>query len=462
MIIALTVIFFIICISAFNWKQSFYFVVVFLVLEGAVRKWIFPQASEFIYFLKDLVLIGAYFNFYFINSNKTKNHYINILIYWLAIWTFIQAFAPSLGSSVVGFFGLRAYLLYIPLIWMFPDLFPSKTELYKFIRNYSLLIIPVCLLAVIQFFSPPSSPLNVYAAGGDTVATFGVGEESTVRVTGSFSYITGFGTYLCTSFTLLIPLLKLRQSLTWYWLTIIELLLVTGTSFMTGSRAVVFYEALFLISYALILLLTQPKHAIRNIQKFILPIVIVAVLVPTYFSKSINLFSERSTANSTEMVTRIWQPFTEPFSTLNQIIESKLIDSYGTGATHQATPKLRKFLNLPKGDTVPASGEIEAPRLILEIGAFGFILWYSIRIALIVSLFLTFRKLRDPFLQQLALSAFLFNAIQIIVPVVFNPTMGIYYWILGGFIFLLTELEKREYKYFYYQQSDDSYSLIEK
>ena len=451
--IGIVAIFFLIFLSALDWKKSIFFVLVFIVLEGVVRRWILPQLSQYIYFVKDIVLIGAYIKYFFIEENKIKKHKINILISFLAIWCFVQAFNPSLGSSVVGLFGLRGYLLCIPLFWILTDLFPSKMELYKFIRNYSLLIIPVCLLAVAQFFSPPSSPLNFYAAGADKIATFGVGEEAIVRVTGTFPYITGFGTYLCTSLTLLVPLLSLRQPLIWYYLTIIELLLVLGTSFMTGSRAVVLYQGLFLISYVIVLLLTQSRRAFLNIKKFILPSIVVAVVVPTYFSKSIDLLSKRSIQNSKEGEGRILQPFIEPLSTIPEILKIKQIDSYGTGATHQATQLLRTALNLPQGDTLPSIGEIEPPRVIVEIGVIGFVLFYLIRINLIICLGLTSIKLRDSFLSQVGIAAFLFHALQITNPVVFNPNMGIYYWFFAGFILLLPELERREKsEYLYYQE----------
>jgi hypothetical protein len=221
---------------------------------------------------------------------------------------------------------------------------------------------------------------------------------------------------------------------------------------MTGSRSVVLYQGLFLISYILILLLTHSSQALLNVKKFILPSIVVAVVVPTYFSKSIDLLSKRSIKNSKEGGERILQPFVEPFSTIPQIIQLKQIDSYGTGATHQATQLLRTSLNLPPGETLPSIGEIEPPRVLVEIGLIGFVLFYLIRINLIICLGLTSIKLRDPFLSQVGIAAFLFHALQITAPVVFNPNMGIYYWFFAGFILLLPELERREKLEYLYSQ----------
>ena len=92
--IGIVAIFVLIYVSALDWKKSVFFVLVFLVLEGVARKWIFPQASQYIYFIKDIVFIGAYIKYFFIEKNKIKKHGINILICFLAIWSFVQAFNP--------------------------------------------------------------------------------------------------------------------------------------------------------------------------------------------------------------------------------------------------------------------------------------------------------------------------------------------------------------------------------
>jgi hypothetical protein len=444
--VAIASILFLTFVTILDWKKLIFSVLIFLILEGVVRKWILPQASNFIYFIKDFVVLVAYYKYFLVSGEKIKTHYINFLISLLAIWSIVQAFNPNLGSPIIGFFGLRAYLLYIPLMWMLPNLFASSIdELYKFIRNYSLIIIPVCLLAVAQFFSPSSSPLNIYAGGTENIATFGVGSEGVVRVTGTFPYITGFGTYLSVSFTLLIPLITLKQPIIWRNLTIVELLLVIVGSFMTGSRAVIFYEILFIIGYGVLSLLIQPEKTWKLLKKFFFPVVIGINIIPIYFSKSINLFSERNNKNSEEGITRVYGPFLQTMAALEKVVSLKFIDSYGTGSAHQATPMLRNLLNLPQINSTYADiGEEETGRVAVEIGALGLIAWIAIRMCLAFSLWQTIWRIQHPFLQQLALSAFLFHAIQITAPVVFNPTMNIYYWFFAGFIFLLPAIERRE------------------
>jgi hypothetical protein len=447
-----------------TWRRLVITVLVLVVVEGIARKWILPQAANVIYFVKDFVLIVAYYKYFIFYGNKIRFHNINFVILLLAIWSLAQAFNPELGSPIVGFFGLRAYLLYVPIIWMLPDLFSTNMEdLYKFIRNYSLLLIPVCMLAIAQFFSPPTSPLNVYAGGAENIGTFGVGKEAIVRVTGSFPYITGFGTYLSVSFTLLIPLLTLRQSVIWRNLTIIELLLVVVSSFMTGSRTVVFYQAFFIVGYLLIFLVKQPSQVTPIIQKFTFPLLVGGTIIPIYFSKSVNIFNQRVEENSAEGITRFYMPFVEPILAIYQVVKLKAMDSYGTGFTHQATPIIRKFLQLRQVRPIYAvadyaslanNGEGEWGRVAIEIGAFGLAAWVSVRLCILIALWNVFQKVSHPFLQQLAVSAFLFQLIQISTPVVFNTTMGIYYWFLSGFIFLLPAIESAQQQEYYLEQSN--------
>ncbi|MFM5962230.1 MAG: hypothetical protein ACKOQ2_34635, partial [Dolichospermum sp.] len=70
--IVLVAIFLLIWLSILDWKKSIFFVLVFLILEGLARKWILPQASQYIYFIKDIVLIGAYIKYFLIEKNKIK------------------------------------------------------------------------------------------------------------------------------------------------------------------------------------------------------------------------------------------------------------------------------------------------------------------------------------------------------------------------------------------------------
>ncbi|AFY30859.1 hypothetical protein [Calothrix sp. PCC 7507] len=434
-------------LSGRNWRTSIKSVLVLAVVEGALRKWFLPGASQFIYFLKDIVLVGAYLRYYFLSSpegafrvkgNPAAEAIVAVVIL-LTGWSLFQTFNPSLGSPIIGIFGLRGYILYIPLLWMLPTLFRSEDELYKFLRFYLLLVIPVGILAVLQYFSPPSSPLNVYAQDIKLdVATFGDARSVNVRVTGTFSYIAGYSVYALVSFGLAVPLLGVKQSRWWHWATIAELLLIVGTSFMNGSRGLIYSEVIFLAGFFGLQILTNPARIIPLLKRFTLPIIAVTAGILVWFQSAINALGKRIDSNN-DTSSRISLLYTEPLD----FARLKGMDSYGVGATHQATPGLRSILHLPPQE-IPVYFESEPGRIMLELGPVGFLMWYLLRFMILGLLWTTFYKLKRPLLRQLALSAFLIHLLQIPGQLVFNHTLLVYYWFLAGFVFVLPRIEQIE------------------
>lgn len=429
-------------ISCLSWRRTIQAVFVLLVIEGALRKWVLPQASDLMYFLKDFVLIAAYTNFLIAERKRFvfKLSVINTLVLLVAGWCLFQTLNPSLGSPLVGLFGLRGYLLYIPLIWIVPTLFQSQESLLRFLRSHLLLTIPVGLLGIAQFFSPPSSPLNIYTPGDLAVATFGV--ANIVRVTGTFSYISGYSVYLLICFGCLIPLLSNRQSYKWKLILISELCLVVVNSLMTGSRGLIIFEILFLLSYLGIKIFTQPQATLHLFKQFLPPTIIAVTIAILWFQPAINAFWLRTTSNQ-DLSSRIVSSLVEPF----QFSAYKELDGYGPGATHQAVPSLRRAFDLPVGESIPTYYEGEVGRIALELGPFGFVLWYGLRLSILWALWRVFGRLKSPLLRDLALAAFLIQAIQITSFLVFHHTFSIYYWFFSSFVFLLPRLEQLENQY---------------
>lgn len=460
LIIGLVTIASIICLSSLDWRLSVKAVLVLLVIEGALRKWVLPQASDAMYFLKDVVLFGAYLKYYVFSASERKyqikSDILKLLVFLAAGWSLFQAFNPSLGSAVVGMFGFKNYIYYIPLMWMIPNLFQSEEELYKFLRIYLLLVIPIGFLGIAQFFSPYSSLLNVYTPGAvSDVATFGVTDAA--RITGTFSYLSGYSLYLLVCFGLLVPMLSIKQPLWWRWLSVIELLLVVVNSMMTGSRTSIFAEVLFLLGYLCIQGLTRPVGTLSLLNKFLVPVVVVSLAASIWFRPALDAIWLRTTANK-DVTGRISSSFVEPL----QFIKYKELDGYGTGATHQGSVALRRILSLPEGEYIPVYYESEMGRVALELGPIGFVFWYGLRVGIAIALWLVFWKLKRPFLRQLALAAFLIQTIQLSGHLVFHHTFAVHYWFLSSFVFLLPRLEQVENWYREQQilQQDVSYTYL--
>ena len=428
----------VLALSSINWRRSLAVVFVLVVVEGALRKWFLPQFSDLLYFLKDLVLLGAYLRFFFFSKATPKlslpSYYIKFFLLLSTAWCIFQVFNPSLGSPIVGLFGLRGYLFYVPLMWLIPNLFETEEELYKALRWYLLLVIPVGILGIIQFYSPASSPLNIYAGGTDPTAGFSGTDR--LRITGTFPYISGYAVYLSVCFAVLVPLLLRPQPRHWQWAGAVSMAIIVANSLMTGSRGVILFQGLYILSFILFLWVRKPSKMQAYLSRFILPIVISTVVLMRWLRPAFDAFSSRATG-SDNLTDRVIGGFT-----LLPYFQFKGMDGYGVGATHQAISSLRNILGLPYGEKIPIGFESELGRIALELGPVGFIFWYGLRLILLWVLFTTFWKLRTPFLQHLALAAFLTHAIQFTGQLVVHNVFSIYYWSLAGFIFLLPRLDQ--------------------
>jgi hypothetical protein len=428
----------IILFSASNWQRSLTIVFLLVVLEGALRKWVLPQFSDLLYFLKDVVLFGAYLRFFFFSKHTQKFslrfYYIKYFLFLVAGWCVFQAFNPSLGSPIAGLFGLRGYLFYVPLMWLIPNLFETEEDLYRALRWYLLLVIPVGVLGIIQFYSPASSPLNIYAGGIDPTAAFAGTDR--LRITGTFPYISGYAVYLSVCFAVLVPILLRPQPLLWQWIGVTEMAIIIANSLMTGSRGLILFAGLYVLGFTGLLWLRRPLQMQVYIRRFSLPIVISIFVLLRWLRPAFDAFSARATSadNLTDRVTSSF--------TFIPYFQFKGMDGYGVGATHQAISALRSTLGLPYGEVIPVGFESEMGRIALELGPIGFILWYGLRLTLLWALFKVFWKLRNPFLQHLALAAFLTHAIQFTGQLVVHNVFAIYYWSLASFIFLLPRLDK--------------------
>jgi hypothetical protein len=430
----------IVYLSARDWRRTLYAVFILVIFEGALRKWFLPQFSDLLYFLKDLMLLGAYLRFFLFSDSSPKrpirSYPIKYFLILIAGWCLFQVFNPSLGSPIVGLFGLRGYLFYMPLMWLIPNLFETENDLYRALRSYLLLVIPVGILGILQFYSPASSPLNVYSGGADPTAGFSGIER--IRITGTFPYISGYAVYLRVCFAVLVPVLLRPQPRLWRLASLTAMVLVVANSLMTGSRSVILFEALYILGFISLIGLRQPSQMQKYVRRFSLPILLTGVVLTRWLHPALDAFTSRATS-SDNIVNRV----TNTFSFL-PYFQFKGLDGYGVGATHQAISTLRSVLQLPGGENIPIGFESEMGRIALELGPLGFFLWYGLRIVLIWAFFRLFWKLHHPFLQHLALAAFLTHLILLTGQLVVHNVFSIYYWSMAGFIVLLPYLDQVE------------------
>lgn len=429
--------------AVFRWRQALQIVMVLLVVEGAIRKWLFPGAQDLVYLAKDVVLLGIYVGFLrqraVLRYRPPPLRALYAALVLAAAFGLLQIFNPRLPNVLVGLLGFKAYFLYVPVLFVVPAAFATDRDLVAYLRRYILLSIPVGILAAAQFLSPSSSALNTYARtdqGVDSgyVSTFG--SSQFVRVTSTFSYITGYGSYLVAITILILAYLaatrwRLRRSLPAYAALAMSLL----GMLMTGSRGPVFMLALLFPIYWWLAIVRSGQGGL-TFARLLLGATLLGVLIGSVGSSALEAFRGRA-AGLEDVESRITTPFTAPF----RILPDAGFIGYGIGGTHQTAAAVTS-------GTVPYSWlhglfvEVESGKVMLELGPVGFLLIYFVRVYMIAFALRQVLILRTTFHRSLATGCLLFFLAQLPGSIIFDLTSDLYFWFFGGLLLLVMRLDR--------------------
>ncbi|MEM4217931.1 MAG: hypothetical protein QXZ09_07890, partial [Candidatus Methanomethylicaceae archaeon] len=163
----------------------FFAVYILYLIEGGLRKWLLPSMSAELYFLRDPFVIGLYV-FCWVNGLYERN-VINVLVVGACIVTvmigFIQYMAFDLPITAFAL-AVRSYWLYMPLIVVLPAILDQKT-LRAGMLGHLIIVLPYAVLIVSQYFSEPTSFVNIGALSDEGVPLFAGGRG---RPYGMFQY----------------------------------------------------------------------------------------------------------------------------------------------------------------------------------------------------------------------------------------------------------------------------------
>lgn len=167
-----------------------------LIFEGALRKWFsfnFAMSAAFMLVRDPVVLIIYYLAWR--SGAFPKGRFMRI---WgwtcviLGLLGLLQLLVNPWLKPLVVVYGLRCYCLHMPLILVIAHAF-EKDDILRVGRWLMLLSVPMALLMLAQFFSPPDSILNRATLGeGSTQLGGALGR---IRPAGFFSYGTGATTF---------------------------------------------------------------------------------------------------------------------------------------------------------------------------------------------------------------------------------------------------------------------------
>ena len=412
------------------WKQAVVALILWVIFAGVVRKWILPQFSDLIFFFNHIILTGIYCRYLSESIIKRhpvfSRHPINIFLLVFVVWGGFCALNPEVPSALVGILGLIIYFYYIPVIYLFPYLFKTKAEMFKWLKIFVIVSTPLLILGVIQFLLPYDHILNQYVQGDVEDIAF-VGKF--VRITSTFSYITGYTTYLNILILILVYLLSLgnlSKKLSRCFYILFALAIVN--LFMTGSRGPFFVTVFSIIIYLVIIGVVNTSQFKLILPRLVAVLIVSGVIMLTPFGQdATSAFVSRTTSNE-DIIPRLVDTFTTPF----RFAKDVGLYGYGLGTTYQGAIALvgystRRFFGAMEFEEEPE-------RIVLEMGVVGFIIVYFLRLLLITWFFNLSFKLKDPELRSLALIILLFQ-LQFLIglnALVFNHTSHIFYWFLIG------------------------------
>jgi hypothetical protein len=163
--------------------------VILLVIEGALRKWLLPSLSDPLLLVRDPVAIVICVLGYR-SKNLVFDGYMRSLFLLLA--GFVAVGALQLingigGSPLVIAYGLRTYLLHLPVAFVMARVL-NPIDIRRILMMFLLAALPMAVLMAFQFESSPRSWVNLGVAGhrGQIFAAPGH-----IRPAGTFSFVNG-------------------------------------------------------------------------------------------------------------------------------------------------------------------------------------------------------------------------------------------------------------------------------
>jgi hypothetical protein len=411
-------------------EKQILLIFIITIISGALRKWVFTSGitGDIILFLQLLLpfLSSIYYNgvTILLKENIFKFYFLFLII---------LAFNPLNLTIFHGIFGI---ILHLGFWWLLGYYYVNR--LIIDIRPIIPLVILFCtieiVLGFIQYQLPADHILNKYAAinqlgENQTVALVG----SSVRITGTFSYISGYTAFLIFAIFFIWALIRAD-----YNYRIISFLL-SGTliaALMTGSRSCVFLTAIFLL---LIIFSEFTIETIKNFLKSLLfPFLLLIMLflakgsvgIEKILDNAYSNFDERRTVNaqSGEQNQRILGDIQELFVDYRG---NYPFFGVGLGSTYQGATSVFGI-----SDYVKEYGyyENELPRIVLEGGFF--LLFVRIGLFIWLLSWLEFNSLSKiilfiVFIYSIPIVFNIYNSIFLALGIIFLDNISIHRRLVG-------------------------------
>ena len=258
------------------YRNAVWIYIILLIVEGALRKWFLPSLATPLLVVRDpiviwLVIVGlqkGWLNFPYVKAMMI-----------VSTLSFVLSLLLRHHNLIVALFGWRIYFFHFPMIFIIGQLL-TRDDLLQICRFFLYASIPMTILIVIQFYSPPTAWVNIGVGGEGTAGFAGSGQY--MRPPGTFSFTAGYIAFQCVVGCMLFyyllanRTLKEKERIPDWLLTIILIcyLVAIPTSI---SRTNLFQTAVFIV---FLLLITMFKSDLRmKVFRFLVVVIIAIVLL---------------------------------------------------------------------------------------------------------------------------------------------------------------------------------------
>ncbi|KHJ36974.1 lipid A core - O-antigen ligase [Pedobacter glucosidilyticus] len=217
--------------------------------SGAIRKWVFPESiiSTVIFAIQ---LISPFLIYFFDKETEQteseKNKKIADILTLYGIILIFEAFNPlnvTLYHGILGFILHFSFWLIILVYLQYRNWFPIE-NLYLLFLTVSILQF---MLASLQYTLPPEHILNRYLVEGSVEEAGKAAVGDAIRVTGTFSFISGFGAYIIFYSFFVCACISKKN----FNKVLLGFLITLGiyASFISGSRGVTAFFIVSILSF---------------------------------------------------------------------------------------------------------------------------------------------------------------------------------------------------------------------
>ncbi|MCS4199752.1 O-antigen ligase family protein [Salinibacter ruber] len=424
------------------WKVLLGLFFLLVVVDGALRKWVFPQYETILLLLKGGVLLIGYAAYAqerdpLALPRPVQHTWVPLLLVGYGFVVFLQAFNLNQPNFIVPAIGVKAHLNYVPLVVLLPALLVevTKRKIRRFLWGYTLfLFVPVAVLCVYQFFQPPEAWINQYVREMQTRATV-VGYP---RVTGTFSYMGSLSPFLRLNALLGVAILlawiqwrEMSLGILGGILTVSSLIAVP----MTGGRGL----AVLIGAGVLGMLVIMPGRPSQRIGAVFVGAILAFGLAQGLQGSGLlegweALVQRTQQTGVEEAEGRIEGLLTAPFTSLD---DAGLV-GYGVGTNHQASPRFVQASDWAGRRSV----DNPVMRLMMELGTLGWLVLTALKGALLYMAFRAVRASRRPIEFILAATAFSMMLPHLLLAVVFIPVTSALYWGAAGTVIGIWSLQR--------------------